>query len=160
MDATAMVCQQLTVSFDRLKKCVADLTDEEARRQLAGKLSPVIWQLGHVAVSDAQFAQRAGGSYAVPPHFANLFKMGSGGQADYPSLEEVSAVLSQAHRSLLAAAQEADYTKPLEGRSYSTVGELLVFAVQHRGYHIGKMASLRALLGKPILFGAPPAGAR
>jgi hypothetical protein len=47
----------------------------------------------------------------------------------------------------------AQLDAPAEGRSYSTVEEMLVFAVYHRGYHVGKITTLRALLKKPRLFG-------
>lgn len=153
MDAKPIVVQQLGISHDRLKQCIDDLTDEEARRLLAGALSPVVWQLGHVAVMDASFAQRAGGTHTVPARFTDLFKMGSGGAADYPPLSDVWGAFEASHQALLATAQTADYTKPIEGRAYSNVGEMLTYASAHRTYHIGKMTSLRALLGKKRLFG-------
>ncbi len=153
MDINAMISQQLDLSHERVKRCVADLTDEEARRVLAGMLTPVIWQLGHLAVVDAGVVQRGGGSYTVPPRYVDLFKQGTGGQADYPPLEEVSATFDGAQWALLTVAREADYTKPVEARAYTNVGEMLIFVNQHRGYHIGKMTTLRALLTKPRLFG-------
>jgi hypothetical protein len=41
----------------------------------------------------------------------------------------------------------------VDGRNYRTAGEMLVFAIYHRGYHVGKATTLRALLKKPRLFG-------
>ncbi len=35
---------------------------------------------------------------------------------------------------------------------FKTVGDVVSFATFHRGYHIGKICTLRALLGKPRLF--------
>lgn len=37
--------------------------------------------------------------------------------------------------------------------AYPPLGEVLTFTPYHRGYHIGKMTTLRALLGKVRLFG-------
>jgi uncharacterized damage-inducible protein DinB len=79
----------LEATRDRVIRCLEDLSEEEARRVVQG-LSPVVWQVGHLAQADG-------------------------------------VLLS--------------------------VGEMLAFSAYHRGYHIGKMATLRALLGKPRLLG-------
>ncbi len=162
MDMSEMVCQQLEQSFGRVKASVADITDEEARRILAGRLTPIIWQLGHIATVDGNFVTRAGGTYVPPTRYVDLFKAGTGGQADYPPLEEVLAYAVTVHAALFAAAREADYSKASESErgNFHTVGQMLIFSAQHRGYHVGKMTTLRALLGKPIVFGPTPAKGR
>jgi hypothetical protein len=111
---------------------------------------------------DGNFVRRAGGTYAPPARYVDLFKAGTGGEAAYPPLEEVLAYAVTAHEALFAAAWEADYTKPAESErgNFHTVGQMLIFANQHRGYHVGKMTTLRALLGKPILFGPTPVKGR
>lgn len=159
MSFSEMVCQQLEQSFGRVQRSIEDVTDEEARRVLAGKLTPIIWQLGHIATIDGNFIKRAGGRYVPPARYVELFKAGTGGQAEYPPLEEVLAYAVTAHQALMGAAREADYSKPTESErgNFHTVGQMLIFSAQHRGYHIGKITTLRALLGKPILFGPPPA---
>jgi uncharacterized damage-inducible protein DinB len=155
MDMAAMISQQIVGSRERLRRCLEDLTGDEARRVLAGGLSPVTWQVGHLAVVDATFVQRGGSAYAPPPHYLDLFKMGSGGAADYPPLGEAWEAFDGAHQALLRVAAEADYRTPVEHRFriYTNIGEMLIFACYHRGYHTGKIATLRALLGKPRLFG-------
>ncbi len=112
MDASEMVCQQLDQSFGRVKASVADLTDDETRRVLAGKLTPIIWQLGHIATVDGNFVKRAGGTYVPPDRYVELFKAGTGGAADYPPLEEVLAYAVTAHEAIFAAARGADYATP------------------------------------------------
>jgi hypothetical protein len=87
---------------------------------------------------------------------AIFFKAGTGGPADYPSLGQVWEAFDRGHSTLVEAARSADMTRPVEGPMYANVGEMLIYASVHRGYHIGKMTTLRALLNKPILFGAPP----
>ncbi len=153
MDMTVMVSQQLAATYDRLKRCLDDLTDDEARRVLAGKLTPITWQIGHLAVIDSIFVQRGGGSSTLPPRYADLFKVGTGGHADYPPLSEVWTVFDGAHRALVKVAAEANYSTPVESRPYANIGEMFIFACHHRGYHLGKITTLRALLGKPRLFG-------
>ncbi len=152
MISRAMVAQQLNTSYERLKRAVEGISEEEARRVLEGRLAPIVWQVGHLAVVDAMFVQRGGGSTAVQPRYTELFKPGTGGNADYPALAEVGGVFSSVHRGLLGFAAEAEYAKPLESPSgaYTNVGEMLIYACFHRGYHVGKTATLRALLGKPL----------
>ncbi len=152
MISRAMVAQQLTNSYERLKRTLEGITEAEARRVLEGRLAPIVWQVGHLAVVDAMFVQRGGGSTAVQPRYTELFKPGTGGNADYPTLAEVGGVFSSAHQGMLGFAAEAEYAKPLESPSgaYTNVGEMLIYACFHRGYHVGKTATLRALLGKPL----------
>lgn len=143
----------LTATHTRIHRCLADLTDEEARRSPMAGLAPIIWQVGHLAWADSNMAHRVDGSSTAPDAYTDLFKTGTGGEAAYPPLAEVKEVLDRAQQSLEAAARAADPATPLEARNYSNVGEMLVFVSYHRGYHIGKMTTLRALLKKPRLFG-------
>jgi hypothetical protein len=119
---------------------------------LAG-LAPIVWQVGHLVWADSSMARRVDGTSGMPDGYADLFKTGTGGDAAYPPLAEVKEALDRAQQSLEAAARTADPATPLEARNYSNVGEMLLFACFHRGYHIGKMTTLRALLKKPRLFG-------
>jgi uncharacterized damage-inducible protein DinB len=132
----------LRATHARLQRCLEDLSDEEAQTSPAG-LSPIIWQAGHVATTDFAFARRVDG----------LFQMGTGGQAAYPPLAHVRGAVDRAQQVLEALAGSVALETPVQGRGYSTAGEMLIFAVYHRGYHVGKAATLRALLKKPRLFG-------
>lgn len=142
----------LETSFARVLRCVDDVSEEEASRSPHG-LTPTIWQLGHLVVTDAGYLRRAGGEMEIPKSYPALFATGTGGRADYPPLAELRGRFEAVQQGLLEAAQTADLARPVEGRSYGTVGEVLTFTAYHRGYHIGKMTTLRALLGKPRLFG-------
>jgi DinB superfamily len=142
----------LDSTHSRVLKCLDDVTEDEARR-LPSDLSPIVWQAGHVATTDFAFARRAGGQTPIPANYEALFQMGTGGHAAYPSMAEVRGSLDRAQQILMELAKTANLDAPVEGRSYSTVGQMLVFAAYHRGYHVGKMTTLRALLKKPRLFG-------
>jgi len=152
MDYRSWVRRGLLNTHERVQLCTADMTDEEAGRVVAG-LTPAIWQVGHVVVTEAGYAQRGGIAVDVPPSYETFFKMGTGGAAKYPPLAEVRRAFEETHRALLDAAATADFAGPAEGRAYSNVGEMLVAACVHRAYHIGKLTSLRALLEKRRLFG-------
>jgi len=153
MDFASMVMRGLSFTHERLRLCTADLTDEEAGRVLAGQLTPAVWQLGHVALVDTGHARRSGGAYALPTRYEDVFKIGTGGEAAYPPLAEVWQNFDGAHQAIVKIATTVDLTTPAEGRAYSNVGEMLVQVCIHRSYHIGKLTTLRALLGKRRLFG-------
>jgi len=152
VDSRDVIRFGLTASFTRVLRCVEDVSEAEAG-QLPNNLSPMIWQLGHLALSDGGFFRLAGGTSPAPDSFKGFFRTGSGGAADYPPLSDVKPVFEAAQRELERLAQSADLAQRVESRSFATIGEMLVFAAYHRGYHIGKMTTLRALLGKPRLFG-------
>jgi uncharacterized damage-inducible protein DinB len=142
----------LEATRDRVIRCLEDLSEEEARRVVQG-LSPVVWQVGHLAQADGVLLRRAGAPAPVPEAYAALFGPGTGGQADYPPLSQVRTVFETTHEALLRLLDGAALERPVDAPHYRSVGEMLAFSAYHRGYHIGKMATLRALLGKPRLFG-------
>src|SRR2546425_11715770 len=85
MDPRSIVVYGLTASFTRVQRCVEDVSDSEAV-QTPHNLTPIIWQLGHLALSDGGFLRLAGGTSPAPELFKGLFKAGSGGPADCPPL--------------------------------------------------------------------------
>jgi DinB superfamily len=161
VDVNGAIRFQLQRTHERVQQCLADLSADEARRLPLPSLSPVIWQVGHLAFYDAQYAERAGvgeAMPAIPREYEQLFKMGTGGEAHYPPVDQVVQVFNHTNAALQSVAQSGNLAKPVEGQLYTDVGGMLFFACIHRNYHIGKMATLRALLGKPVLFGAPSPG--
>jgi DinB superfamily len=158
MTDRAMIAQQLTTSYNRMTRALEGISPEEAARRAEGRLAPIVWQVGHLAFVDAMFAKRAGAACPVPEGYPDLFRPGTGAAPDFPALAEVTPVFAQAQDTLLRVAATADYTTPLEHPTgaYENVGEMLVYACFHRGYHVGKTATLRALLGRPLPATAPP----
>ena len=77
------------------------------------------------------------------------------GTSEYPPLTAVAKAFDGTHTALLRLAETARLDTRLEtsGAPFSTIAELLAFACTHRWYHMGKIASLRALLDKPRPFG-------
>ncbi|MHB8730923.1 MAG: DinB family protein [bacterium] len=151
MDAKTHVTYMLGVSHGRLREAIDGVSDADGRRVMAGKLTPIVWQLGHVALVDGNYVRRAGGESPVPARYAELFKQGSGGEQDYPPLSEVWTVFDATHKALVDRASGADYQAPIDAPSYKTVGEMLMYSGFHRGYHLGKIMSLRGLLGKVVV---------
>src|SRR5207249_6476949 len=107
----------LTASFTRVLRCVEDVSEAEAG-QLPNNLSPMIWQLGHLALSDGGFFRLAGGTSPAPDSFKGFFRTGSGGAADYPPLSDVRPVYEAAQRELerLAQSRSEEHTSELQSR--------------------------------------------
>lgn len=153
MDLRDIIVGHLGLSHQRVMKSLEGLTEDDVQRSPTGDLSPVIWQVGHLAWTESFYAGRANGGRSAPASYEGLFGSGTGGKKDYPPFADVTAAFAKAQETLSATARAADLAHPIEGRSYSNVGELLLFACFHRGYHYGKIATLRALLGKPLEWG-------
>lgn len=143
----------LQVTADRILEALADLSDAELRAR-PHDLAPALWQVGHVAISDAKAAIRAGEGVVVPDGYAALLTRGTSGDAELPPREDVLGFFREAHEHLLRLA-EGDLDRPAVSRSgaYQTVAGGLAYHIYHRGYHHGKIMTLRALLGKPRLLG-------
>ena len=150
MGAKAYVIQMLNLSHGRAREAIDAVSDADARQVMAGRLTPIVWQVGHLAVADGIYARRAGGESPVPARYVELFKQGSGGEQDYPPLVDVWNVFDTTHRALVDRAAGVDYQTPVDAPAYKTVGEMLLYACYHRGDHIGKIMSLRGLLGKAV----------
>ncbi|WP_324715457.1 DinB family protein [Carboxydochorda subterranea] len=151
--ARAYLPSLLDMTAERIREALAGLSDAELRARPQG-LAPALWQIGHVALSDANLAARAGEAVALPEGYAALFSRGSTGDGELPPKEDVLRLFQEAHDRLLRLAG-GDLDRPAVSPSgaYRTVGEGLVFMLYHRGYHHGKLMTLRALLGKPRLLG-------
>ena len=157
MENRDLIQHSLGASHQIVKQTLSEISDEEARRMPNATLAPIIWQVGHLATANCNFMQRVGATSAttLPEHYLALFKSGTGGAADYPPLSEVVKAFDDTHEALMRVAAEADLDASNEGPRglWNNVAGAFAFSNVHRWYHIGKITSLRALLGKPRLFG-------
>ncbi|HEY8425170.1 MAG TPA: DinB family protein [Limnochordales bacterium] len=143
----------LQTSAEGLQSLVKDMDEEEMSARPQG-LAPVVWQIGHVAVFDAQLACWAGHSVDIPLGWEALFAKGASGEGPLPTMESVMALLRKANEELVKLCA-TDLGRPVITSSGQTapLSSQLVFHLFHRGYHAGKIMTLRALLGKPRLLG-------
>lgn len=143
--------RQLTYTARWLEQGLADLSDQEAAARPQG-LAPIVWQVGHMAYYDAWLVRWVTrGELLVPAEYEGLFRQGSTGDGPLPPLADVWAAFQRAHAGLLALA-DGDLEQPLDGGDeFAIVGGALFFMNTHRGYHIGKVFTLRGLLGKPLV---------
>ncbi|MDR7486874.1 MAG: DinB family protein [Armatimonadota bacterium] len=143
----------LDATAARLERVLDGVTDEDAAARPSG-LTPIAWQVGHLGLVDALAVRRSGAAIEIPEGYDEVFSAGTGGAERFPPLAELRAFARAAHQGLVTLAREAPLDRPIpDVRAYTTVGQALAFLLYHRGYHIGKMATLRALLGKVRVFG-------
>lgn len=152
MDMRELFRTQLESSGRTMLSVTKDVTEEEAVRRPHG-LAPIVWQVGHVTYYDALLISDVlGGEPDVPEEYAELFKQGSSGEGDFPPLADVRAVAESVQAKFLDLV-DVDPFQELDGAPlYSNVGGALMFTHTHRGWHTGKIMTLRALIGKPIMF--------
>jgi len=152
-DLSTLLAGMLGSTATRIQRVLADVSEEDARARPQG-LTPIVWQVGHMAFVDSRVLVRSGVIVEVPASYERSFTTGSGGEADFPPLTAIVPVMMELNDRLQLLAVKGDLTQPIGGtRSYASVGEALGFVVYHRGYHIGKITTLRALLGKARVFG-------
>jgi len=143
----------LQTSVEGLQSLLEDMDEEELAARPQG-LAPVVWQVGHVAVFDAQLARQAGRPVDIPLGWEALFAKGSSGEGPLPPMERVMGLLRTANDQLVELCA-TDLARPVVTSSgqAAPLARALVFHLFHRGYHAGKIMTLRALLGKPRLLG-------
>lgn len=123
--------------------------------------NPLAWQLGHIACVEDDVAQFFWSDPApvplVPPALRQVCGTGSPaptGATRYLPLTDLWALLERTHARLLGlleAAEPADLDRgPRVANPYfHSFGQGLYEAALHENYHVGEIAALRKILGKP-----------
>lgn len=154
---------QLELPYRMLSALAADFTDEEARRRV-GDLKPLVWYLGHVAVTKDYFLElHAGQPSQLSEEHKARFGRGSDGSADFadgPSKDELLATLKAAQeriKTFVGGLKAEDLDREHEGEVFHPIlqklGSALNLVSVHDGYHAGQIAMIRRAMGKDPLFG-------
>lgn len=159
---TKQLRKQYDMSRGMLARLAEDFTPEEATRR-AGSHKPLVWFLGHVAVTDNYFLTLFGGhESAIPEERLARYGRGSDGSADFSdaSLEELIAVLDtlkERVHAVIAALAPEDLERapatPVGHPAFKNLGSALALVVSHCAYHAGQIGDLRRELGKDPIFG-------
>lgn len=153
MDIRELIGEQLRMSSGGMQSVVkGDISAEDAIAR-PNDLTPIVWQVGHIAYYEALLVSAiTGDDPDVPENYESVFKTGSAGDTDFPPFEEVIATLERSQAAVFDLL-DGDLSAPLAGEPlYTSVGGALLFTHYHRGYHLGKIMTLRGLLGKDIIF--------
>ncbi len=104
MQLNEAILGQLQLTYQFALDSLEELTEDEAQRSPGGNLSPVIWQVGHLAWAEKLYASRVDHAVVIPPSFELMFRTGTGGPGDYPPLGKVTAAYVTAHEGLVEIA--------------------------------------------------------
>jgi len=152
----------LLKQFDTIRSwtlaLVADFTEEEAQKVAEALNTSLVWNLGHMAVSDNGLLQRFFGPSALGLDFISRFDTGSNpasvGNLTKDEVLKTMAAVRQTLKNKLSHIRPSDLNKkPKEKTWYKTMREGIFSTALHEGYHAGKIGTLRRFMGKPALFG-------
>ena len=147
----------LDLNTDLLLNCLDGLSDEEARRQLAGGGNTIAFLAAHLTDTRHFLAHRLGHGIANPLSRYLAEASSIDDIVEWPTLQEQREWWRAVSRHLarvLAARTPEDLRRPDVHRfplgDSSELG-MIAFLVQHDSYHIGQLGFLRRQLGKPAM---------
>ena len=146
-----------------LRAWAKDFTDAEALQPAPeGRApNPLAWQLGHLACVEEDVTQLFSGDpppeRLVPQALRAVCATGSvppTGATRYLPLAELWTLLERTHARLLglldaAAPADLDRGPRVVNPYFHSFGQGLYEAALHENYHVGEIAALRKVLGKP-----------
>jgi hypothetical protein len=146
-----------------LKAWAGDFTEAEAAEPVEDRRAPnpLAWQLGHLACTEEDVAGLFGAGSVpaplVPDSVRAVCATGSPAPTagiQYPPLAVLWTLLDRTHERLLAileAASPAELDRParVPNRYFHSLSQGVYEAALHENYHVGEIAALRKVLGKP-----------
>jgi uncharacterized damage-inducible protein DinB len=152
--------QLLAIQTMLVNRALAALSEEEIWRRPAAEANSVGWLLGHITTARNGMVTVLGGD---PERAAWLTSFGRGAQVAerdaYPPTSDVVETLKRINAKLKArmeAATEEELGAPSPLKTPSpdpSVRGTVGFLIFHDGYHVGQIAYVMKLLGKPGLVG-------
>ena len=147
----------LALNTDLLLNCLDGLTDEEARRRLAGGGNSVAFLAAHLTDTRHFLVQRLGHPLSNPLSRYLAEASSIEDIVEWPSLTEQRDwwLAISRHLCAVVAARTADELRRPDAHRFplgdSTELGMIAFLVQHDSYHIGQAGFLRRQLGKPAM---------
>jgi hypothetical protein len=145
-----------------LGRLAEDFSEEEATRP-AGDMKPLVWYLGHVAITDNYLLTLYGGeTAAISEEHIKRFGRGSDGNADFSDaskaqMVELLATLSERVHALVSTLEPEDLDRETTEKTahpvFKTLSGAFSLVIAHCAYHGGQVGDLRRALGKDALFG-------
>jgi hypothetical protein len=146
-----------------LKAWARDFTEDEARGSIgdARAPNPLAWQLGHLACTEDDvaglFTAGAPPAPIVPDSLRAVCATGSPSptpDTTFPPLADLWTLLDRTHERLLqvldaASPAELDRSPRVANPYFHHLAQGIYEAALHENYHVGEIAALRKVLGKP-----------
>lgn len=158
-DSIAIAALSFNQNANFLKKNVEGLTDEEWLRRPGDSANHMLWIVGHVAWARSMLLKRLGEDWSKP-----WFSLcGRGAKCEdsvaYPTPEEAMLVWDESSARLSAAMESVSpelLATPSTQGPPSADGKMsgvVNFLAYHETYHVGQLAYVRSLLGRPGVMG-------
>jgi DinB superfamily len=162
MTAKDAIKYEMDMSLNVLKTYLSDLSDADLMVRPAKGANHLAWQLGHLIHSEADLVNGAcpGAAAALPAGFAAAHSKESTGIDDrskFLGKQQYLDLLDKQRAATKAAMDklpDADMDKPgpESFRSFCpTVGSVFALIGGHILMHSGQFATVRRILGKPVL---------
>jgi uncharacterized damage-inducible protein DinB len=160
MDTHFLTLYRFTLSL--CESLMDDISDEEMLHQPSEGVNPPAWILGHLALVNDMLLQVLGREGFCPPEWGAEFGPGSTPlpqEHDYPSKEELMAMLRKGHSAVLDVLPSIDAAtlasptpfKPL-AEPLPTTGDLIGHILTtHAAGHLGHLSNWRRQMGRPPL---------
>ncbi|MDA8443198.1 MAG: DinB family protein [Peptococcaceae bacterium] len=150
------ILDQLSFARTGTLSTVAELTQTEANIIPQGFNNNILWNLGHLYLSQERFAFHfVQEPMLIPSGFLELFGKGSKPEAwaQAPDLGEIVNLLeaqpNRIREKLQGRLQDAvTNPPPIPGITFSTVEDMLTFNLYHEGIHVQAIRMLRRLIAK------------
>jgi uncharacterized damage-inducible protein DinB len=143
-----MLFKQINSIRENTLKEFNGLSEEQANQIPKGFRNSILWNLGHIFTVQNLLLQNYGGvTMEMPPHNIELFAPGTkpaDWKGDAPALEELKQRLEEQPaklKDLLTGKLNDQAAKPF--RTYTTIGEILIFTLYHEGLHTGAIKGLK-----------------
>jgi hypothetical protein len=146
-----------------LKAWASDFTEAEATQPIGDSRAPnpLVWQLGHLACTEEDVAGLFSAGplpeALVPASLRAVCATGSPAPTPdtlYQPLAALWTLLDRTHKHLLgvleaASRAELDRAPRVPNPYFHSLGQGVYEAALHENYHVGEIAALRKVLGKP-----------
>jgi uncharacterized damage-inducible protein DinB len=152
--------QLFAIQSTLVNRALASLSEEEIWRRPTAQTNAVGWLVGHIASYRNRLVLVLGGD-PEPAPWADLFARGAqvADRNTYPATGEIVDTMKRINDKLKArmdAATDAELSAPSPVKTPApdpSVRGTVAFLGFHEGYHIGQIAFVMKLLGKPGLVG-------
>ena len=159
---TAHILRQYALPRRMIAALADDFTDEQATTRAGGQ-KPLVWYLGHVAITDNYFLKLYGdGAAALSEEHLKRYGRGSDGHAEFSDASKADMIalldtLAERVRATLSSLSAEDLDRETSEEVlhplFKTLGSALSLVVAHAAYHAGQIGDLRREMGKDPLFG-------
>jgi hypothetical protein len=162
MNAKDVFKYDMNMSTMVIKTYLSDLSDADLMVRPAKGANHLAWQLGHLIASEAEMLNGAcpGAAAPLPAGFAAAHSketVGSDDRSKFLTKQQYIDLLDKQRAATMSAMEriseaELDKPSPEKMQSYCpTVGTVFAMIGGHLLMHSGQFATVRRMLGKPVL---------